>query len=223
MPTALHLMGSKTTSDVVKAIDFFVTAKLFHLPQAEGGIRAMLPLIWSREPAIRDGVLEAYRRLFVGEEVQGKGPQAKKAALGVAASLIRLTLGASLSTLQSLAEYLTRTLHAKLLPSSIITALLDTFTASAGVTEAERQGALTLLAMIANTGEKEVAAALPLLLQLGLGENPALTRIACEALQRVLLPTYVAAGRLPPFHRPHGGLAGSCRKVGGGHSGWWRE
>ena len=201
VPAVLGLLASRTSSDVVRAIDFFVTARQFNVPQAESGVRALLSLIWSREQAIRDAVLDAYRRLYIGEELSSlRGPALKKRALMVAGGLVRLTIGASLSTLQSLSEYVTRSLHADLLPAAVVEALVDTFTASAGVSDAERTGALLLLGIVANTGDVTVTAALTGIVRVGLGKgaaDPLLTRTACEALQRVTSPAYVAAGTKP--------------------------
>lgn len=50
---------------VQEAIEFFVTVSQFGVPQALVGIRRMLPLVWSREPGIKEAVLNAYRRLYL--------------------------------------------------------------------------------------------------------------------------------------------------------------
>lgn len=50
---------------VQEAIEFFVTVSQFGVPQALCGVRRMLPLVWSKEPGIRETVLSAYRRLYL--------------------------------------------------------------------------------------------------------------------------------------------------------------
>lgn len=50
---------------VQEAIEFFVTVSQFGVPQALVGIRRMLPLVWSREPGIKEAVVNAYRRLYL--------------------------------------------------------------------------------------------------------------------------------------------------------------
>lgn len=50
---------------VQEAIEFFVTVSQFGVPQALLGVRRMLPLIWSKEPGIKEAVLNAYRQLYL--------------------------------------------------------------------------------------------------------------------------------------------------------------
>ena len=65
IPVICQLLGSKTTSDVSEAINFFVTAYEFGLTNAIFGVRRMLVLIWSRDSAIKDSVVEAYKGLYL--------------------------------------------------------------------------------------------------------------------------------------------------------------
>lgn len=50
-----------------EAIEFFVIVSQFGVPQAVFGVRRMLPLIWSKEPGVREAVLDAYRRLYLNQ------------------------------------------------------------------------------------------------------------------------------------------------------------
>lgn len=50
---------------VQEAIEFFVTVSQFGVPHALLGVRRMLPLIWSKEPGIKEAVLNAYRQLYL--------------------------------------------------------------------------------------------------------------------------------------------------------------
>lgn len=52
-------------SVVQEVIEFFVMAFQFGVPQALFGVRRMLPLIWSKEPGVREAVLNAYRQLYL--------------------------------------------------------------------------------------------------------------------------------------------------------------
>lgn len=63
-----QLLGSKTLTDVMEAIEFFVTGFEFGLSSTMIGIRRMLPLIWSKEGGIKDAVVGAYRRLYLNPE-----------------------------------------------------------------------------------------------------------------------------------------------------------
>ena len=63
--TICQLLGSKSTTDISEAIDFFVTASEFGLRNALVGVRRMLVLIWSRDSTVRDAVVEAYKGLYL--------------------------------------------------------------------------------------------------------------------------------------------------------------
>lgn len=68
VPTVCQLLGSKTISDVNESIEFFVVASEFGLQSAIIGVRRMLVLIWSRDSAVRDAVVEAYKGLYLDPE-----------------------------------------------------------------------------------------------------------------------------------------------------------
>ncbi len=42
-----------------------MTVSKFGVPQALLGVRRMLPLVWSKEPGIKEAVLNAYRQLYL--------------------------------------------------------------------------------------------------------------------------------------------------------------
>ena len=66
--TLCQLLGSKSISDVNESIEFFVVASEFGLQSAIVGVRRMLVLIWSRDSAVRDAVVEAYKGLYLDPE-----------------------------------------------------------------------------------------------------------------------------------------------------------
>lgn len=68
LPTLCQLLGSKSISDVNESIEFFVVASEFGLQSAIVGVRRMLVLIWSRDSAVRDAVVEAYKGLYLDPE-----------------------------------------------------------------------------------------------------------------------------------------------------------
>ena len=68
VPVISLLLGSKSVTDVMEAIHFFVTGFEFGLTSTMIGIRRMLPLIWSRETSIKEAVVEAYKRLYLSPE-----------------------------------------------------------------------------------------------------------------------------------------------------------
>lgn len=65
IPLLCQLLTSKTTSDVLEAIHFYVTAYEFGVNNAIVGVRKMLVLIWSKEASVKDAVVSAYKRLYV--------------------------------------------------------------------------------------------------------------------------------------------------------------
>jgi condensin complex subunit 1 len=52
-------------SVVQEVVEFFAMGFQFGVPQALFGVRRMLPLIWSKEPGVREAVLNAYRQLYL--------------------------------------------------------------------------------------------------------------------------------------------------------------
>ena len=65
IPVLCQLLGSKSSSDVLEIIDFFIVAHEFGLAQSEAGIRKMANLIWSRDPVIKKAVVGAFERLYI--------------------------------------------------------------------------------------------------------------------------------------------------------------
>lgn len=60
-----QLLGSKVSSDILEAIDFFISANEFGLADVDQGTRKMLALIWSRDGAVKEAVVNAYRMLYI--------------------------------------------------------------------------------------------------------------------------------------------------------------
>lgn len=60
-----HRLGSKTNTDILETIDFFVSANEFGLANADEGIRNMLALIWSRDATVKEAVVNAYKKLYI--------------------------------------------------------------------------------------------------------------------------------------------------------------
>ena len=68
VPIICQLLGSKNISDVLESIDFFVTGFEFGVNNSMLGVRRMLALIWSKEDAIKDAVVAAYKRLYLSPQ-----------------------------------------------------------------------------------------------------------------------------------------------------------
>ncbi|CDQ86868.1 unnamed protein product [Oncorhynchus mykiss] len=58
----------KTTSVVQEAVQFCVTVCEFSVANSLTGVRKMLPLVWSTGAAIKDAVVQAYRRLYLNPQ-----------------------------------------------------------------------------------------------------------------------------------------------------------
>ena len=68
VPVICQLLGSKTNTDILEAIDFFVTGFEFGVTLTMIGIRRMLHLIWSRESSVKEAVVSAYKRLYLNPQ-----------------------------------------------------------------------------------------------------------------------------------------------------------
>ena len=99
IPVVCQLLFSKQTSDVLEAIDFFVTACEFDVLDSMVGVRRMLSLVWSSENDIKQAVVSAYKKLYMNVEVTNK-----KRAVQVVSNLAALVSGSTQGELASLEE-----------------------------------------------------------------------------------------------------------------------
>uniref|UniRef100_A0A8C5NGJ7 Condensin complex subunit 1 n=1 Tax=Gouania willdenowi TaxID=441366 RepID=A0A8C5NGJ7_GOUWI len=90
----------KTTSVVQEAVQFCVTVCEFSVANSVSGVRKMLPLVWSTDTAIKDAVVQAYRRLYLNPQ----GDTVRMKAQTLVDSLSELIVDASLGTIQCLEE-----------------------------------------------------------------------------------------------------------------------
>lgn len=60
-----QLLGSKTNTDILETIEFFISANEFGLVDAQHGIRKMLALVWSRDNVVKEAVVNAYKKLYI--------------------------------------------------------------------------------------------------------------------------------------------------------------
>lgn len=62
---------------VQEAVQFCVTVCEFSVANSVSGVRKMLPLVWSTDAAVKDAVIQAYRRLYLnpqGDSVRSVKP-----------------------------------------------------------------------------------------------------------------------------------------------------
>ncbi|RMX45777.1 hypothetical protein pdam_00004164 [Pocillopora damicornis] len=207
IPTLCQLLGSKSITDVNESIEFFVVASEFGLQSAIIGVRRMLVLIWSRDTAVRDAVVEAYKGLYLDPEA----PNARTKTALIVKNLITLTQGASMGDLTSLEELMSELMKGKLIPVAVIKLLWEKFTMKdPQTTQEESRMALVLLGMLAGAEMDIVRTNIDVLVATGLGpraeEDFLLARDTCVALLK-LGQTHKKPGcsaaepfRLPPKH-----------------------
>lgn len=53
---------------VQEAVQFCVTVREFGVADSVIGVRKMLPLVWSTDAAVKDAVVQAYRRLYLNPQ-----------------------------------------------------------------------------------------------------------------------------------------------------------
>ena len=101
IPMVCQLLCSKQTSDILEAIDFFVTAFEFDVLDAMQGVRRMLSLIWSSEEDVKKAVVSAYKRLYMNMEATGSKRRALQVVSNLSA-LISLSTQGELASLEEL-------------------------------------------------------------------------------------------------------------------------
>ncbi|KAF3839231.1 hypothetical protein F7725_017948 [Dissostichus mawsoni] len=145
--TMLYL---KTTSVVLEAVQFCVTVCEFSVANSVSGVRKMLPLVWSTDTAIKDAVVQAYKRLYLNPQ----GENIRSPTL--VDSLSELMVDASLGTIQCLEEIVQEFFGSgSLLQSTVVQVLWERFTGKRETSGLHRRAAVLLLGMAARA-EREV-------------------------------------------------------------------
>ncbi|NXY53962.1 CND1 protein, partial [Callaeas wilsoni] len=164
------MMYENSVSVVQEAIEFFVTVSQFGVPQALLGVRRMLPLIWSKEPGIKEAVLNAYRQLYLSPSEDSE--RAKAQALVHSLSLIMVD--ASLGTIQCLEEIISEFVQKDEIKPAVTQLLWERFTEKSPCSSLERRAAVMLLGMMARGKPEIIGSNLDILVTVGLSEK------ACE-------------------------------------------
>ena len=73
IPIMCQLLWSKTSTDVLEAVDFFVSGFEAGVTACLIGIRRMLSLIRSKEPSVKSAVVDAYKRIYLN--AKGANPR----------------------------------------------------------------------------------------------------------------------------------------------------
>ncbi|XP_065053020.1 condensin complex subunit 1-like isoform X1 [Rhopilema esculentum] len=182
-----QLLGSKFNSDILETVDFFVSANEFGLTDVKAGTRKMLALIWSRDSAVREAVINAYRKLYIESR---NDAHSKSTALSIVQNIAALTYDATLGELTSLEELLKELYKMELIPQSVLQLLWQRFSLKIPqTTPMESRSSVLLLGMFAGAEKSIVSSNIDILVSNGLGprahEDFPLAFNTCTALLKL--------------------------------------
>ncbi|XP_061493362.1 condensin complex subunit 1 isoform X2 [Rhineura floridana] len=202
-----RLMYESSVSVVQEAIEFFVVVSQFGVPEAVLGVRRMLPLIWSKEPGIRDAVLDAYRRLYLNPS----GDSERARAQHLVQSLSLLMVDASLGTAQCLGEIISEFVQKDEIKPTVVQLLWERFTEKSQCSALKRHAAIMLLGMMARGKPEIVGSNLDVLVAVGLDERVhedyRLAQEVCNAISKIANSQKPGLGKSsPPFRLPQSHL-----------------
>ncbi|XP_006814852.2 condensin complex subunit 1-like [Saccoglossus kowalevskii] len=204
VPLICKLLSSKTPSDVMEAIDFFVTAFEFGVSNSLEGVRQMLALIWSKEPSVKEAIVAAYKRLYLNTTANNNRAQ----SVAVVKNLTALIHGATVGELKSLEALVMEFVENQEINNNVIQVLWERFTLKIpGTSTDESKAALLLLAMAAKSDVNVVRSNIDVLVSTGLSERAhddfMLARDSCIALLKLIQKKKVKGGEAEePFRFP---------------------
>ncbi|XP_053154023.1 condensin complex subunit 1 isoform X2 [Hemicordylus capensis] len=201
------MMYESSVSVVQEAIEFFVIVSQFGVPQAVLGVRRMLPLIWSKEPGVREAVLDAYRRLYLSPS----GDSERTRAQSLIQSLSLLMVDASLGTIQCLEEIISEFVQKHEIKAAVVQLLWERFTEKSQCSALERHAAIMLLGMMARGKPEIVGSNLDVLITVGLDERVhedyRLAQEVCNAISKIASSRKAGLGKSStPFRLPQSHL-----------------
>ncbi|KAF2213594.1 hypothetical protein CERZMDRAFT_67045 [Cercospora zeae-maydis SCOH1-5] len=212
-PHVVRLLSSKNKSEVIEAMDFFVTADAYRLETAKAGIRRMLKLIWTKGNSdegkgVQTHLVECYKGLFFAAPGNFS---ANEAANYVARNMISLTFGSTPAELTSLEQLLATMMKEKAINELVIQKLWQVYgVQKRDISKSQRRGAIIVLGMLALADPDIVVREMEACLRIGLGaigrRDLVLARYTCVALMRMTnnKPTKGTEGkpsvRLPNDH-----------------------
>jgi condensin complex subunit 1 len=191
-PHVTQLLSSKNKSEVIEAMDFFVTADAYHLETAKTGIRRMLRLIWTKGNSdegkgVQTHLIECYKGLFFAAPGSFNP---NEAANYVARNMISLTFGATPAELTSLEQLLATMMKDKAINDLVIQKLWQVYgVQKREISRQQRRGAIIILGMLALADSEIVVREMETCLRIGLGSigrrDLILARYTCVALMRM--------------------------------------
>ncbi|KAK6964823.1 condensin complex subunit 1 [Biomphalaria glabrata] len=192
IPVICKLLCSKNSTDVIEAIQFFVTAVQLGVSAAHTGIRHMMKLIWSKEASIREAVVQAFTTLYLSSTEINK----KKFASSVVDNLSSFFVGMTLGDLMSFEALIAELVGQGHIDKDVIRVLWNRFTKGAQ----DALWAINLLAMCAGAEPGIVSSNLEVLVGEGLGPNGEkdylLAQGTCKALLKCVTKASKEKGKL---------------------------
>lgn len=205
LPVVCKLLGSKQVTDVLEAIQFFVSAWEFGVLNAMIGVRQMLSLIFSREQSIQTAVVQAYKRLYIDQN----DANAKSGAVQMVKNLTALISGATIGDLAGLEELIGILVKGNDIDKNCYQVMWQVFTkVMPDASDEQSQAALVLLGMVASSEPAIVISNVNVLVEHGLGERGEKHfRLAHDTFATILkISTATKTSSTdsePPFKFPH--------------------
>ncbi|XP_062843887.1 condensin complex subunit 1 [Trichomycterus rosablanca] len=196
-----NMLYWKTTTVVQEAVQFCVTACEFSVADSVSGVRKMLPLVWSSDAAVKDAVVQAYRRLYLNPQ----GDNTRSKAQTLIDSLSELMLDASLGTIQCLEEIVQEFFSSEsALQAAVVQVLWERFSGKRESSALHRRAAVLLLGMAARAEREVVLGNLETLCSVALEEK--VTEDYLLARDTVITITnitdHIRVSKAPPFRLP---------------------
>eukprot|EP00055_Hartaetosiga_balthica_P015203 m.88274 g.88274 ORF g.88274 m.88274 type:complete len:1349 (-) comp8804_c0_seq1:2050-6096(-) len=126
IPIVAQLLGSKTVTDVVEAIQCLVTAAKFSLASADDGMRKMLALVWNKEMSVQQAVLEAYKQLYFKADPNIYSTKKEQCGF-VVKNMMRLVRNMNLADRSSFKELINVMIKENVLEDGVFKQLWDIF------------------------------------------------------------------------------------------------
>ncbi|GAB1602175.1 hypothetical protein Ahia01_000496400 [Argonauta hians] len=187
IPTLCGMLHSKINSDILEAIEFFVSAYEFGLKTAVVGIRKSLGLMHTaRDNVIKDAVVNAYKRIYL----KPSNNSDRTRALMVIDSLSKLISDVTLEELMSLETLVANFVKSGDLDNSLIQVMWERFTMKIpNTTPQESRAALNLIMMAAGGDSEIVKSNISVLVSVGLGpqgeKDLRVARDTCSVLLKI--------------------------------------
>ncbi|KAL7753524.1 condensin complex non-SMC subunit Cnd1 [Sorochytrium milnesiophthora] len=191
-----QLLASKSKSEVIDAMDFFVSAHRYKTQSSKAGIRQMMHLIWTKdtsssdekvERSVKRHLIECFKDIYLTPvDVSVAQDQVNV----VVRNLIMLTYDTTLADLTSLEQVVSTVMAAGQIPDSVVQKLWLIYSSkSTNIPRKQRRGAILVLGWLAHTKMEVVGDHIESLLSVGCGalgkDDLVLAKYTCLALQRL--------------------------------------